>query len=503
MKRQRDGTWTVRGPASWRGATYTFDVTVWSPSAGEVVTNRVTDPYSVALTTNSEQSLLVDLADPAPGPGRLVADHAAGDRAARGPQRLRAARARLLDRRRDRARPPSAAPTSPSPATARAGMQHLRRLADAGLNTVHLLPVFDIATIEERRSAQQAARLRPAPRCRAGLRAAAGVRRRRCAADDGFNWGYDPLHYTTPGGLLRHRPRRAPRRTVEFRRMVQGAQRRRAAGRDGRGLQPHRAPPARTRSRCSTGSCPATTTGSTPSGAVETSTCCANTATEHAMMEKLMIDSVLTWARDYKVDGFRFDLMGHHSQANMLAVRAALDRLTVAARRRRRQGDLPLRRGLELRRGRRRRALRPGHAGATWPAPASAPSTTGCATPCAAAGRSTRTRAIQGFGSGLFTDPNGAAVNGTADEQRDALLHDAGPGQARAGRQPRRLPLPRLDRRARWSGAEVDYNGQPAGYAADPQETVTYVDAHDNETLFDSLRLQAAARARRWPTGCG
>ncbi len=46
-------------------------------------------------------------------------------------------------------------------------------------------------------------------------------------------------------------------------------------------------------------------------GAVETSTCCANTATEHPMMEKLMIDSVVTWAKEYKVDGFRFDLMGH------------------------------------------------------------------------------------------------------------------------------------------------------------------------------------------------
>ena len=63
-------------------------------------------------------------------------------------------------------------------------------------------------------------------------------------------------------------------------------------------------------------------------GAVETSTCCQNVATEHAMAQKLMVDSVVTWARDYKVDGFRFDLMGHHSKANMLAVRAALDALT-------------------------------------------------------------------------------------------------------------------------------------------------------------------------------
>ena len=47
------------------------------------------------------------------------------------------------------------------------------------------------------------------------------------------------------------------------------------------------------------------------------------------MAQKLMVDSVVLWARDYKVDGFRFDLMGHHSRENMLAVRAALDELTL------------------------------------------------------------------------------------------------------------------------------------------------------------------------------
>ena len=39
-------------------------------------------------------------------------------------------------------------------------------------------------------------------------------------------------------------------------------------------------------------------------------------------------------------------------------------------------------------------------------------------------------------------------------------------------------------------GSQVDYNGQPAGYAEDPGETITYVDAHDNETLFDALQLK-------------
>ena len=48
------------------------------------------------------------------------------------------------------------------------------------------------------------------------------------------------------------------------------------------------------------------------SGEIETSTCCDNTAAEHKMMEKLIIDSVVLWAKEYKIDGFRFDLMGHH-----------------------------------------------------------------------------------------------------------------------------------------------------------------------------------------------
>ncbi|WP_344566229.1 pullulanase-associated domain-containing protein, partial [Streptomyces atrovirens] len=51
--RRDDGTgvWSVTGPRSWKGEEYRYKVKVWAPSAREVVTNKVTDPYSVALTT--------------------------------------------------------------------------------------------------------------------------------------------------------------------------------------------------------------------------------------------------------------------------------------------------------------------------------------------------------------------------------------------------------------------------------------------------------------------
>ena len=60
-----------------------------------------------------------------------------------------------------------------------------------------------------------------------------------------------------------------------------------------------------------------------------TSTCCNNTASEHALFERLMVDDAAHWARAYRVDGLRFDVMGHHLVSNMRAVRAALDALTL------------------------------------------------------------------------------------------------------------------------------------------------------------------------------
>ena len=50
--------------------------------------------------------------------------------------------------------------------------------------------------------------------------------------------------------------------------------------------------------------------------------------------------------------------------------------------------------------------------------------------------------------------------------------------------------LPSNSRRAFVRGDELEYNAQPAGYAAEPDEVVNYVDAHDNETLFDALTLK-------------
>jgi pullulanase-type alpha-1,6-glucosidase len=483
MRREHDGTWTLRGDKAWRGATYLYEVTVYAPSTGKVESNRVTDPYSVALTTNSGRSVVTNLDDPALKP--------AGWSGLRPPAIAQDEDRNIYELHvRDFSIGDDTVPAGER-GTYRAftrtgsdGMQHLRELADAGLNTVHLLPAFDIATIEERRSHQEE------PDCDLGSFAPDSTEQQACVEEvrgrDGFNWGYDPYHYTAPEGSYATDPEGAGR-TREFREMVQGL--------NESGLQVvmdvvynHTAQSGQSPKSVLDRVVPGYYHRLSATGDIERSTCCENTATEHRMMEKLMIDSVLTWAREYKVNGFRFDLMGHHSLENMLNLRKALDGLTLE-----RDGvdgskvyvygegwnfgevadNARFEQASQLNLGgtgigsftdRLRDAVRGG-------------------------GPFDEDPRIQGFASGLFTDPNGAAVNGSAEEQEEKLLH---------AQDLVKLGLAGNLASFRFTsasgeevvGRDVDYNGQPAGYAEDPGETVTYVDAHDNETLFDVLTLK-------------
>ena len=93
---------------------------------------------------------------------------------------------------------------------------------------------------------------------------------------------------------------------------------------------------------------------------------------------------------------------------------------------------------------------------------------------------------MQGFGSGLAGDPNGAPANGTPEQRRARLLHLQDQIKVGLAGNLRGLRVHRLGRAA-VTGAQVDYNGSPTGYTAAPGEAVTYVEAHDNETLYDAL----------------
>src|SRR5690606_31568716 len=188
-------------------------------------------------------------------------------------------------------------------------MQHLAALADAGLTHLHLLPTFDIATINENaeeRVEPPAEELASYPPDSDQQQALINPIRDQ----DAFNWGYDPLHYTVPEGSYSTNPD-GTQRILEFRQMVQAL--------NNTGLRVvidvvynHTNASGQSDNSVLDRIVPGYYHRLDENGNVATSTCCANTATEHNMMEKLMVDSVLTWATAYQVDGFRFDLMGHH-----------------------------------------------------------------------------------------------------------------------------------------------------------------------------------------------
>ena len=89
----------------------------------------------------------------------------------------------------------------------------------------------------------------------------------------------------------------------------------------------------------------------------------------------------------------------------------------------------------------------------------------------------------QGFANGRYYDPN--ALNSGAQEELDELLLLT--DQIRVGMAGNLADYLFIDRFGNLvSGSQVDYNGQPAGYTQDPQEDITYISKHDNQTLFDN-----------------
>ncbi|HMA36047.1 MAG TPA: pullulanase-type alpha-1,6-glucosidase, partial [Chloroflexia bacterium] len=477
------GVWSVTGSPDWTGKFYLYDVTVFARAAGKVVHNLVTDPYSVSLATNSLRSQIVDLADP-----RWMPD---------GWQTLHKPPLASVDdivlyelHLRDFSiNDPTVAPahrgtylafTEP----ASNGMQHLKALAAAGLTHIHLLPVFDFATVNE----DPAARSEADPALLA-QRAPDSQQQQQMLSLyrdlDGFNWGYDPYHYGVPEGSYATHPDGAAR-IREFRAMVQGLSdsglrvvldvvynHTTASGQDPKSVLDRIVPGYYHRLDAD--------------GNVENSTCCANTASEHAMMEKLMIDTTVQWARAYKVDGFRFDLMGHHMVANMVKLRDALQALTLAKD------------GVD--------GSKIYLYGEGWNFGEVADNKRGVnATQINLAGTGIGTfndrirdaargggpfngPQEQGFIDGLATAPNGTD-QGTAVTQTHKLLQYM--DWIRVGLAGNLKEYPLVDHTGQTvTGAQVDYNGQPAGYTAAPQEDVNYVEAHDNETLWDAIAYKA------------
>ena len=131
-------------------------MTVWAPSVQKVVTNKVTDPYSIALTADSTHSLVVDLDARNLAPSGWSAPEEAAGRAAAPTRRSRSCTSATSPSRTAPCPTALAAPTCAFTDRLSEGSEHLRDLAKAGSHYVHLLPAFDFGTIPEKPSEQAA-----------------------------------------------------------------------------------------------------------------------------------------------------------------------------------------------------------------------------------------------------------------------------------------------------------------------------------------------------------
>ncbi|UCM44643.1 pullulanase-type alpha-1,6-glucosidase [Aeromonas dhakensis] len=507
---EASGSWSVQGGSELVGKFYRYDIQVYHPVSRKLESYQVTDPYSLSLAMNSEFSQVVDLNDPALKPegwDSLKAPHSQQNPA---DITIYEAHVRDLTGNDDSTPAEHRGKFLGLTDTDTAPVKHLQALAKSGVSHLHLLPVFDIATVNEDPAKVanigddfgKLCQVNPevqnskfAGYCSSGQTIAAvlgdlqgGDSKENPQVQelygylrgvDSFNWGYDPYHYTTPEGSYATNAE-GSQRILEFREMVKAIKQNigmnvvmdvvynhtNEAGLGPKSVLDKIVPWYYQRLNPETGS-------------VENSTCCSNTAPEHAMFAKLMDDSLVTWARDYKIDAFRFDLMGHHPKDQMVQALAAVkkvnpemyfygegwnfgevqdDKRFVQATQKHLAGT-----GIGSFSDRLRDAVRGG-------SPFDGGDTI---------------RKTQGFGNGALVDAN--EMDGV---DRATALHQSDLVRLGMAGNLKDFILTDKDGMPK-KGADIDYNGQPAGYAQDPTEIQNYVDKHDNQTLFDNLIYKA------------
>ncbi len=463
------GVWqyTAQNAAWTNHDYYTYQVNVLSRWAGNtLVSNTVTDPYSLSLNANGQRSFVANLDSDA-----LKPDGWDDQRIPKldAPTDIALYELHVRDFSASDATVPAAhrgkflAFTD----TDSNGMRHLRSLQRAGMTHIHLLPSFDTASVNETGCTTPV--IPDAPANSSAQQAAVAA----TADSDCFNWGYDPVHYSAPDGAYTTKPNDGVARVREFRAMVESLHE--------QGLRVtmdvvynHTSGSQQGPTSVLDKIVPTYYYRLSANGGILNDSCCADTAAENAMMGKLMIDSVVSWATRFKVDSFRFDIMGMHPLSVMTRLQSAVNQAAhrdiylygeawnfgsvandarfVQARQANMFGT-----GIGSFNDRIRDAV---HGGG-----------------CCDSGNSLISQ--QGFINGAYTDPNALSTQTKDDLLRlSDLVRVALSGTLRDYSFTDRFGTVRKN-------SQIDYFGQPGGFAANPGETINYIEAHDNQTLFD------------------
>ena len=291
LVRGAHGVWSVWLPGEQHGRYYTFAVTV------DGITRETGDPYARAAGVNGVRSMIVDLARTAPSgwerdvrPTIPPAQRAVWEVSVRDFSQDAASGVRPAWRGKYMAFTQQGT-TLHGDGIHPTCLNYLKRL---GVKYVQLMPIFDFGSVDEAK-----------PLLRQ------------------YNWGYDPTNFNVPEGSYSTDPTRGEVRIRECREMIAALH---AAG-IGVVMDVVYNHTYRTENPFNS-TVPYYFFRQNPDGSFSNGSGCGNEfASERPMARRYLIDSILYWAKEYHIDGFRFDLMGLYDAESINAVRAALDAL--------------------------------------------------------------------------------------------------------------------------------------------------------------------------------
>lgn len=409
LKKATQGTWAVTLNGNYKGSYYTFCI-----QQDDKWLNEVPDPYAKAVGTNGKRAMVVDLKQT--NPTGWVND--------KGPQLKNATDAIIYELHiRDASIAASSGIThkgkyagltetgTKNPAGQSTGLDHLKEL---GVTHIHLLPFFDYNSVDENDS------IKPQ-----------------------YNWGYDPLNYNAPEGSYATNAADGAVRIKELKQMVQ------AFHKKGLALvmdvvYNHT---GTTNESNFNQLVPGYYYRHTKNGKLSDATACGNeTASEQPMMRKFMIESVLYWAKEYHIDGFRFDLMGVHDIETMNQVSAALHKFNP---------------GILI-------------YGEGWTAGAS---------PLPDSLRALKQNAAQLKGIAVFSDDIRDGIKGSVFEAADRGFASGDTTKTESIK----FGIVAATQHPQINYNKVNYSKKP--YAAKPANTISYAECHDNNTLWDKLAI--------------
>lgn len=398
MQQGEKGTWTSELKGNQKGLFYTYKVKI-----GDKWTEAV-DPYVRAASVNGDKGAVVNLEETNPKKWK----------ANKKPKFKNPEDAIIYELHvRDLSIQPESGikqkgkylgvteKGTKGPEGVKTGLDHIK---DLGVTHVQFLPIFDYASVNE-----------------------------ETLNEPQYNWGYDPKNFNVPEGSYSTNPYEPTVRITELKQMVQTLH-------DNNlrvvmdVVYNHMYNAAESNFHKLV---PGYYYRYNEDGTFANGTGVGNdTASERKMMRKFMIDSVTYWAKEYNLDGFRFDLMGIHDYETMNEIRKAVNQIDPSIILHGEGWDLN--------------------------------------TPLAAELKANQKNAEKMKGIAHFNDNIRDGLKGSVFEEKENGFINGKENME--------------DRIKKGITAGIDYDTNSSTYQ-DPEQVLTYVEAHDNHTLWDKLEL--------------